>query len=192
MKFNTKKNYKKKTHLIIISTIVIVLLVSGVVFAVYNSNQTSIKPGEQGVNLERSDTEKAAEQALKDDPGQKLENEQNDTPTAPTGTTPSGKRAVNVILNYADIDNGTEVSTVVAAGSVTNVTEDNGECTYVFTNQGTVVTKKSSTLVNPTSTTCSRVSFPSSELSKNGTWSVMLKYSSNKSEGTSNELRITK
>jgi len=192
MKLKTKKNYKNKVPLMIIAAVVVVLLACAAAFAIYNSNQTSIKPGQQGVNLERSDAEKAAEEALKDDPGQKLENEQNDTPPAPSSTAPSGKMAVNVVLNYADIDNGTETSTVVAAGSVTNVTEENGVCTYSFTNNGSVITKTSSTLVNPTSTTCSKVSFPASELPRSGVWVVTLKYSSDKSEGTSNEQRITK
>ena len=194
MKFNTKNHSKKKTTLILLSAVVLALVVGGVVFAAYrvNMDQNGIKDGEQGVNLERSDTEKAAEEALKDDPDQKLENDQNDTPATPTGSTASGKQAVNVILNYAAIDNGTASSKVVAAGSVTNITEEGGECTYTFTNQGTIITKVSSTLVNPTSTTCSSVNFSADELTKTGTWTVSLKYSSAKYEGSSNELRFTK
>jgi len=192
MKFNTKKNHKSKTKLIIITTVMTVLLAGGVTYALYtnNSSKNSFDPSKQGVNLERTDSENATEEALKNNPEQKLENSQNDTPSVPSETTTSGKQAVNVVLTNAGIYSGTDKSTVSAGGMVTNITEDTGVCTYTFTNQSTVVTKTSSTLVNPTSTTCSTVSFPSSELSKSGTWVVKLKYSSDKSEGISNQKEI--
>ena len=190
MKLKTKKNYKNKAPLIIIAAVVLALIVGGAVFAFYKVNTPldTIQPGEQGVNLERSDSEKAAEEALKDNPEEKLENEQTDTPVAPDETTSSGKQAVNVVLTNAGIYNGT----VSVGGMVTNVVEETGVCSYVFTNQGSVVTKTSTTLVNPTSTTCTTVNFPSSELPTNGTWTVKLNYSSAKSEGSSNTKEISK
>jgi hypothetical protein len=189
MKSKANKSPRKKAPIIIASVIVLVLAGSVAVYALITKpSSDTIPASQQGVNLEKSDAEKAAIQNLKDNPNQKTENNQNDTPTTPTQTTSSGKRAVNVSLSYADIRNGT----VTASGGVTNITEDNGTCTYSFVNGSLVVTKTSTTLVNPTSTTCKTVSFPSTELSSNGTWKVTLSYSSTISEGTSNQKDIIK
>ena len=74
----------------------------------------------------------------------------------------------------------------------TDMAEPGGVCTFTFSNGTTVITKTSTTLVNPTSTTCETVAFSASELTESGTWKVEIKYSSSSSEGTSGSKEFTK
>jgi hypothetical protein len=141
-----------------------------------------------GVNLERTDTEKAASDALQEDPGTKLDNSQTDTPAVPEKDSATGKQNANVMLTTAGIYNGT----VNAGGMVTNVIEESGRCIYVFTKGSEKLTKETTTLVNPTSTTCKAISFPANELPSSGKWTVALDYDSTASQGTSNSMEIIK
>lgn len=153
-----------------------------------SSRSSSSSPTDQYVNMDRTDTEKQASKSIEDDPSKKVENNQTDTPSTPSGSTSTGKQNVNVLLTNAGIFNGT----VSASGVVTNIVEEGGNCTYLFTNGSSTVTKNSSTLTNSTSTTCKTVSFPSSELTKSGTWTVQITYDSLSFEGVSNTKEFNK
>lgn len=184
----TKKNSGNKTVLILVLSILAVGILGVSAYALYFAPHKTNEPTSQGVNLERSDAEKAASDALKKNPEQKLENAQSDTPSTPEKSASTGKFAVNVLLSNAGIYNGT----VSAGGMVTDYQEADGICTYVFTNGNLTITKTSTTLLNPTSMTCKTVNFPSNELAASGIWKVKITYSSSNAEGTSNEKDITK
>jgi len=183
-----KKNSTNKTTLVVILSIIAVLGIGASAYAIYFGANQKNESKSKGVNLERSDAEKAATDALEENPEQKLENEQSDTPVTPKESEETGRLAVNVLLTTAGIYNGT----VNAGGMITNYQEDDGICTYTFTNGNVVITKTSSTLINPTSMSCVTVNFPSSELTANGVWKVKITYSSSTAGGTSNEKEITK
>lgn len=184
----TKNNSSNKTTWIAILSVVAVLIIGASAYAVYlGSNSTKDVPVD-GVNLERSDAEKAASEELEKNPEQKLENRQSDTPSAPEKSPETGRLAVNVLLSTAGIYNGT----VSAGGMITDYQEEGGVCTYTFTNGNTTVTKTSTTLMNPTSMSCKTVSFTSDELTSSGVWKVKISYSSPTAGGTSNEKEITK
>lgn len=190
-----KINKQRKLALGSIVILAIIVLAGGYAGAAYIMHwppfarpSKTYAPGQQVTNLERSDTEKATTQALQDDPKQKLQNTQTDTPPAPTQTSTSGKQIVNVVLTSVGISNGV----INASGMVSNLVEEGGTCTYIFTNNGQTVSKTSTTSTNPTSTTCSRITFSADELPAKGTWNVKLSYSSAKAEGTSSEKEITK
>lgn len=192
MKLNKKQNSKTKVIAIsLIACLAIVGVYLGIAFAnkypPFSKNNV-VEFSDQKVNLERSDAEKQKTQELADNPDKKIENNQTDMPSAPDEKTSSGKQAVNVLLTSAGITN----NTVRASGMVTNVVEEGGECTYTFTNGSSVVTKKSTTLTNPTSTTCESVAFSPDELPVSGTWKVILTYSSSDAAGTSNTKEFTK
>lgn len=193
MKINNKPK-SKKFKIIAIVTAAIVVAAAAYLAVAFNSHyppfmvQKKNSDNEQVVNLERSDAEKQKTKDLQDNPDSKTENNQTDTPPAPTKTTPAGKQSVNVLLTNASITN----NNVRASGFVTNLVQEGGECTYVFTSGSSTLTKKSSTLTNPTSTTCEAVTFSSSELPVSGTWKVVLSYSSSNAEGTSNTKEFTK
>jgi cytoskeletal protein RodZ len=193
MKINTKQKPKTKVIIITIGALVILALLYLAVafkshYPPFAVQEKINKTNEQTVNLERSDAEKQKSQELEDNPDAKTENNQTDTPDAPTQTTPSGKQSVNVLITNASITN----NNVKASGFVTNLVQEGGECTYVFTSGSATITKKSGTLVNSTSTTCETVTFGSSELPVSGTWKVVLTYSSADAEGTSSAREFTK
>lgn len=183
MKRNTT-NKKKRFILILIGAILLaglyLLFAWKFQYAPF-SNGKSYEPGESVVNLERSQAEKKVTSALEENPEKKLENTQTDTPPAPKVDSQSGMQDANVMVTNAGIFNGT----VSASGFATNVSESDGTCEFVFSGPGNTLTKTSSTMQNPTSTSCKTVSFPSSELTANGTWSVYIRYTSPVSEGKS-------
>jgi hypothetical protein len=145
-----------------------------------NTNRT-YEPGEEIVNMKRTDSEKKASEALEKDPSSKMENAQTDTPETPDTNSSSGKQEANVLVTNAGVFNGK----VSASGFATNVVESTGTCEYVFTNGNTRIVKQSEPLPNSTSTTCKTVSFSADELSGSGLWKVYLHYISDISEGTS-------
>lgn len=188
-------NKKRSKKIYILAAIAAVLAVTAIYFVVafavklppFFESSESPKFGEQKVSLERSDAEKSATKSLEDNPELKTQNNQNDVPSTPNESS-SGKTAVNVLVTNAAISNGT----VSASGFVTNIVEEGGTCAYVFVNGTQEVTKSSGTLPNSTSTTCETVRFPASELTANGEWKVVIKYSSPSAAGISEEARFTK
>ena len=147
----------------------------------FSNLNPSYEPGEQIVNMKKSEAEKKATEVIEADPSKKLENSQNDTPTTPDTDAASGRQATNVLVTNAGVFNGM----VSASGFATNVSESEGTCEFVFSRSGDSITKTSTTMQNPTSTSCKTVSFPVSELATTGTWSVYIRYVSSISEGKS-------
>jgi hypothetical protein len=187
------KSKKSKTKVIAIIVTLIVIAAAYLTLAFYNRyppfmEVQKVTTDGQTINLDRSDAENEKIKNIQDNPESKTQNNQTDTPKPPTQTLPSGKQEVNVLLTNASIIN----NTVRASGFVTNIVQEGGECTYIFTSGNSTITKKASTLTNPSSTTCETVVFSPTELPVSGTWKVFLKYSSVNAEGTSNTKEFTK
>ena len=159
------------------------LAICGAFAWAYLSQSTRNTPDDQYVNLEKSDTENKDIEELQEDPSKKTENNQADTPvlTETNNDNDAGLREVNILVTNAS----SQEERVSASGFVTNVAEEGGTCTYVFTRNGKEVRKDSSTLPNPTSTTCKTVDFPSTELGEAGEWEVYIRYTSTYSTGVS-------
>lgn len=184
-----KNNSNNKAVIIVVASVVLAAIVGVSAYALYlNNSSDDQKKSSQETNLEKTDAEKEATQNLKDNPEEKLENNQNDTPSTPEQSSSTGKYTVNVLLSTAGIYNGK----VNAGGLVTDRVEEGGTCTYTFVNGSETVSKTTDTLINPTSTSCKAINFSSDELPSNGIWKVKLSYSSASSEGVSNEKEITK
>lgn len=172
-----------------------ILVVTGIYLAVaWQSNLIPFSlfpkaygPGEQVINMNKTATEKKTTEDLKSNPESKLENPQTDTPETPIVDPVQNKQAANVLITNAGIFN----NKVSASGFVTNLVEEGGVCTYVFTSNSQSITKESQTLVNPTSTTCKTVSFSADELSS-GVWSVHIEYVSVGAEGVSSTKEFSK
>jgi len=192
MQIQKKQSIPKKRTKIIISVLIISVLILGYGLYAWKAKLPPFKdaydPSGTAVNMERTDTEKAQSQKLQDDPKTKTQNDQTDTPAAPSTNESTGKQQANVLLSRAGIANGT----VSAGGVVTNVVESDGQCSYVFTNGSTTITKISQTMTNPSSTSCAVVSFSSSELSASGNWQAYIQYDSPTSSGRSNIKEFTK
>lgn len=181
-----RNSMKKRTTIIAIIAIIIIIgaylatayAVRMFPFAYVN---TTYDPGTHVINEQKTKTEEDAINELNQNPDSKIDNEQADTPDAPTVNASTGKKEAAVLITNSGVFNGT----VSASGFVTNVVESNGTCTYTFTSGGNKIVKQSSVLSNPSSTTCETVSFPVSELTTSGVWSVVLSYLSPESSGSS-------
>lgn len=190
MKIKKKiKTPSKKIIVALVATLVITLGYMGLAWKMqlYPFVKTEEIKDNYQVNHERSKAEKQVSEAIDRDPGKKLENPQTDKPETPRVNEATGKQQANVLLTNTGIFN----NIASASGMVTNVVEQDGRCVYVFTNGAQSIEKVSSTLVNPTSTTCATISFSADELT-NGVWKVQLRYASNTSEGASSSKEFTK
>jgi hypothetical protein len=189
------KSTQKKTHKLIM---IIALSFVGVCvyllaawqyqlipFSLFNK---TYEPGEQVINMNKTEAEKKVIEDLNNNPGKKLENSQTDTPATPYKDSATGKQKANVLLTNVGISN----EKVSASGFVTNISETGGMCEFIFTNGDARIVKASDSLPNSTSTTCKTVSFPSSELIYPGNWSVYLQYTSAGASGTSSAKEFQK
>lgn len=188
------KNRKVKNRkLVLVVSMVLLVALGYFVIAWLNhlppfaGKKDSFQAGEYTVNLERTETEKKATEDLESSPGTKLDRGQSDTPKEPSADESTGKQQVDVMLTSAGVFNGQ----VSAGGMVTNVSEQDGVCTFVFRNGANEIIKTTETMPNSTSTSCKSALFPASELS-GGTWRVRVQYDSNISTGVSNEKEFAK
>jgi len=180
-----KKTPNKKKYLIGIACGLLILAASlGAWY--FLSHKDEIKRNDKGVSIERTPEDKKLEEQLNSNPSGKQEATQTDHPEAPTVDKTTNLQKANVILTSVNISNGK----VNSSGFVSNIVENEGRCTYVYTKGETVVTKESNTLTNPSSTTCRAVQFESGELTP-GEWKVQLIYESSTSYGKSNEMKVT-
>ena len=105
------------------------------------------------------------------------------TSTPSASASPSAEGPISVVtIAGADVDG----TTVTVAGYVTQVSEEGGSCAFELTSEldGTTVDVQSTPAANMGTTSCGTVQVPVSSLSK-GTWSVVLKYSSDALDLTS-------
>lgn len=180
------KNKKPILLATFLGIVAIVLIYVGVAYAIHlppfaSTKKDPIATGEHTVNMEKSETEKKTETDLKQNPDKKTDQSGVDVPEQPKTDPSTGKQQVQVLITSAGVIN----RQVDARGSVMNLAEDGGTCTFTFTMNGTTVQKTSGTLPGgPTSTSCKSVQFSQDELSV-GTWQVVLEYTSSTSYGKS-------
>lgn len=177
----------KKQKIILAALVVGILAIAVGVSAVKRSHnqQMSTSRDKNGISQQRTPQDIALENQLNNDPSRKSGSTQSDRPADPKIDNTTNLQKVNVILTNSNVSGGT----VSASGFVSNVVESNGVCTYTFAKQAESIKKTSATLPNATSTTCTTVQFPVSELSS-GTWQVSLGYASGASAGDSNVLEL--
>lgn len=86
---------------------------------------------------------------------------------------------------------GYEDGVATVHGSITNIVEEGGSCTYTLSGpNGKAVIKKTDTITDFHSTLCQAVEFSKDELGA-GTWKASLKYKSNTAEGESETKTIS-
>ena len=183
MKIQKPKSYKSRVILIAIA---LLLVLGAILVALYfKRSDESIKRDAGGVSVERTVQDKRLEDALNENPEGKNRQTQTDVPARPEVDEQSQLQKANVVLTSVR----QQIDQVSASGFVSNIVEDEGQCTYIF-NKGTATVKKTSgTLTNSSSTTCKTVEFHKSELSV-GIWNVHIEYLSSISSGTSNDLEL--
>lgn len=180
---NTKKPIKK--IYIIIAAIIVIAACLVAWFILQSKQNNSVARDSNGTSLERSNEELKETDTITDNPSVK-EDSGSDIPATPEKNPETGLNKVNVILTST----GTSGDQVDASGFVSNVVENGGKCTFLFTQGSKTLTKTSTTSTNPTSTTCATVRFNKSELST-GEWKVVIEYRSETSYGKSNESSLS-
>jgi hypothetical protein len=106
---------------------------------------------------------------------------------ASRGDNPStGTREVSVTITSAQ-QNGDQV---LVRAYVSGVTEDGGTCTATFSNGTDTVVKTSQGVQDATTTICSPLQLPRSELPAAGNWSIVVSYKSSAAMGVSNKFSL--
>lgn len=95
--------------------------------------------------------------------------------TPGTKPTPEPEPSQDATIVVAAVD--TDGLNATVSGFVTGFIEDGGSCEFLFSNNGTDVSAKSTGLADRMSTSCGAVSVPITDLHK-GSWTVTLNYSS--------------
>lgn len=183
MKVKTKNKYIRS---FIIGVIMVILLAAcAVVYYLLIHNRSESE--EPKVEMSKTETEKKKIQEIQENPEKKLENSQQDVPKPPTAYDNDDEtrtRASVLVTNVGAINQ--EIS---ASGFAINITEEGGGCSFYFQQGDKIIQKSTSTLVNPSSTTCVTVRFPANELGS-GVWQVWLRYDSNNYTGVSDKMEL--
>lgn len=183
MRIHPHNRNGKKTALIALGLLAVIGLGSFGVYAYLHRND--IKRDANGVSVERTQQDLKLEEELKRDVSRKEQSTQTDRPADPVIDEETNLQQANVVLT----NTGQSGDEITASGFVSNVVEEGGVCTFVFTDGQRAVKKNTGTLPNANSTTCKTVRFNKEELSA-GTWRVYIEYSSSVSAGNSNELEV--
>jgi hypothetical protein len=170
--------------LIVISATALAVAVVGVLFTIRANHQASqvvLAPDNtDGINYEPA-TEEEKQQA--EDNKDKLTDRINQESQQPTGS----KRQVNVQITSAEQTGSGEIEIYAY---VSGVTENGGTCTALFTKDGEKVAKTSVGVQDATTTLCTPIRFPKTELPSTGNWSIVMGYTSSVAEGSSSPSEI--
>ena len=107
---------------------------------------------------------------------------QSDTGNGPSGSSGTTVATVPVVINDA-AQYGVNIE---VRAFVQGVIETDGICTFTFSKSGSnSIVKTSSSLTNPTYTSCEAIVVSSSEFTQKGTWNLRIDYASPRSKGSS-------
>lgn len=172
----TTRNKKvQKMNVIILSSILVVLL-AGAAFA-YTS---WLRPS---ANSQQTDTQTNPDGSSHIDLGPPVEGEESDSPSKSPpqyeGVNPNAAPSLTGFISYSSVVDGTLMIRVTIDQAV-----NTGTCTLTLTKAGVESVTKSSTMVaNPSSSTCSGFDIPTSQLS-NGAWAIKVTLTSESKTGT--------
>lgn len=185
MKINTIKK-RKKTLVIIVVTCVALGIAGGVLaWQLVQSNNsapqtTNDPPAVNDVNYgPPSETDISEGQDGKKSTYEQNTSESNDN-------TDSSKKSVAVGVSYADMYN----NKLEIRAFTNGVIEGSGSCTATATKGSTVITETTTAFIDSSTTQCNPIYIEASRLSS-GTWDVVVKFSSNSAEGTSDIIKVT-
>ena len=184
-----QKNQKKSKKLygglkLFLTVIIVALLTFGILTLMkYLSDEKRQIDNQEDKNTasiyEESEKEKTNDE-ISDDGYRAKEEAEKQENNGNTTTNPDGKKNADVIISSAGLLN----DKVIAGGMVSGVIEQDGDCTYTFSNGNTIITETSSAIANANNTICASVNLDKTRFIK-GEWQVILKYSSEKTEGQS-------
>jgi cytoskeletal protein RodZ len=114
-----------------------------------------------------------------DNTGNNAKNEE-EKPTTPTDE--QGKKIAQIVV--VDASQYDDVFSVRAG--VTNLTEEGGNCEFVFTKGQQTLTRASEGIFTGTSVNCQSIEIPIKDFPAKGEWQMVVKYTSNAATGSSN------
>lgn len=170
---------KKNKKLIVPACLVAILLLATSAYFVFirdNQGSDQFTSNDDNINYEPP-TEDEIQQA--ENNKEELGNQVSGTPER----TGSGKIAVVPIISTA--------SPTFVSGFVPGVFEEGGICKYEFSNDSQTFTKTSSGFGNVNNTQCEPLQLSNSDFPSNGSWNIVLNYSSTTAEGQSNASTIS-
>ena len=98
----------------------------------------------------------------------------------------NGKRLVSIGVTYAGV-----TSTNLEIRAFTpSVIEGNGTCKATLTKNSSTVTESSSAFVDTSTSQCNPIFISLDKFKQSGTWRLVLSYSSNTSQGSSEEIEV--
>ncbi len=183
-----KKN-RKSLKTAFLSFFGLVLVAAGTFGALVLINQSQPEE-DSNRNPDRNTAVLDEEDPKKDDPdsytyGDDMKDETDDEESEVSEKEEDGRTKANVVMNYAEQGD----SGLIASASATNVVEETGTCTYVFTSPSGVEKKvTANTLPSAKDTPCKSATLNESET---GTWKVKVIYDSTTATGESSELSFT-
>lgn len=173
MKIAKNKNQKIKILLIIAAVLVLVIIV--LLFLFYKGPDT-IKPQSPGSSSTPTTKASTTPVTQSSSDQQKQDNIQQSQAEAP-----SSKASANITITEASAS----TDKVSVRAYISNIDEDGGQCTAVFTQQGqTTVTQASNSFSDATTTQCGAIDVPLSNFSGKGTWHLRLTYNSSTASGS--------
>lgn len=172
---------KKPTKKLVLIALVLLLIVSGVSYALLkrsnNNAQPSTEPpgSQEKLNLDPPTAEDA--QRVDENKQRIVERQEQEANQSPT----AGKKTVTPVITYA----GQYGQAVEVGGYVNGVFEDNGTCTTTFTLNSQTVKKSVQAVKNNNSVDCPVMAGDASEFPPKGKWIATLSYTSPTASGAS-------
>lgn len=178
------KNKKFKSKKILIALLAIMLAVGGAAyyFAEKDNSVKEVSGPEQGPDSINFDPPTNEELQQKEE--NKKEVAAKETAGAGTTKPPSSVKASPIITSHGVYDGQVEVGS-----RVPGVFEQSGTCTLQLSKGGTTKTKSQRAVQNVSEMSCGFISIPVNQLSQ-GSWTAIIKYSSNKYNGQSTPVQI--
>lgn len=176
----------KRKKIIITSVVALVLVASGVAFALNrNSNKDNNTTAENSpisidgtnYNPPTEEEKQETEQFKKDQEAKQNSNADSQQTTTPTQQSGSANIVVTSLQSTSQA--------ITASGFVSNVFEDGGTCTLSLTLGSQKVTGTSKGIADVNKTTCPEISIPTGSVPGTGQWTAILSYSSSKISGSS-------
>lgn len=175
-----KQTHRTKRFKIAALVVLVLLLLGGGLFLYHRSHHKMTSPTATGTKPEinyRPPTKEEKQAA--NDAKQRIVSDQKAADSAPTTSGTSGLKQVTPVISYA--------STETVNSSVSGVFEDGGTCTATFTQGATIITRTSTGFENVSDTQCAPIT---PDLPNTNPWSVIIKYTSATSQGSSKSVEI--
>lgn len=173
MKIVKNKKLQKRTAVIASSIIVVLLLIAGTVFAYTSSTWPFNTPSEAPeTHVDPTNPLGADREATSED------NTPTKSPTQYEGSNPNTAPSLTGFISYSSVVDGILVIRVTIDQELSS-----GTCEISLTKGGESLTRTSSIVANPSSSTCSGFDIPTSGLSSGG-WSIEITIASEGKTGT--------